>query len=131
MVDTERSIAFYQWLGLSVAARSLNQGPEQERLDAVRGAVVEVTALNPAEVQIPHLELLCYGTATSRTAMTTRSNHVGTTRLVLEAGSAAVLEKLCAGAADRLVSPGPVSQEDGSLAALLRDPDGHNLLLLA
>jgi catechol 2,3-dioxygenase-like lactoylglutathione lyase family enzyme len=131
VADSGRSIAFYQRLGLSVAAQSLNQGPEQERLDAVHGAVVEVTALNPAEVQTPHLELLRYGTATSRTAMTTRSNHVAATRLVLETGSAAVLAELCAGAADRLVSPGPVSQEDGSLAALLRDPDGHNLLLLA
>jgi catechol 2,3-dioxygenase-like lactoylglutathione lyase family enzyme len=131
VADTERSIAFYQRLDLSVAGRSLNQGPEQERLDAVRGAIVEVTALNPAGMQTPHLELLCYRAATSRTAMTTRSNHVAATRLVLETGSAAVLAELCAGAAGRLVSPGPVSQEDGSLAALLRDPDGHNLLLLA
>ncbi len=59
VADSAASIAFYEGLGLRVAARSLNTGPEQERLDAVKHARVEVTALEP-EQTTPHLELLCY-----------------------------------------------------------------------
>src|SRR5262249_53557866 len=59
--DTARSVAFYQQvLGFSVAGGSLNRGREQEQLDAVPAAVVEVTALDPGSDNPPHLELLCY-----------------------------------------------------------------------
>jgi catechol 2,3-dioxygenase-like lactoylglutathione lyase family enzyme len=45
---TAASVAFYrEVLGFSIAGRSLNRGWEQEQLDAVPGAVVEVTALHP------------------------------------------------------------------------------------
>ena len=45
---TTLSAAFYrQVLGFSVVGGSLNRGREQEQLDAVPGAVVEVTALDP------------------------------------------------------------------------------------
>ena len=42
------------------ASRSLNQGPEQARLDAMDAPVLEVTGLRPPGGAPPHLELLCY-----------------------------------------------------------------------
>jgi catechol 2,3-dioxygenase-like lactoylglutathione lyase family enzyme len=54
VANSAASIAFYEALGLRVAARSLNRGPGQELLDAVLHAQVEVTALEP-EQAAPHL----------------------------------------------------------------------------
>ena len=45
----------------TASGRSLNQGIEQERLDGVPGAKVEVTALRQRDAAgPPHLELLRY-----------------------------------------------------------------------
>jgi hypothetical protein len=66
---TAASAAFYQQvLGFSVVGGSLNRGREQEQLDAVPGAVVEVTALDPGSDHPPHLELLCYRSPSPREA---------------------------------------------------------------
>ncbi len=87
--DAARSIAFYQTMGFAVSARSLNQGPEQERLDDVAGVRVEVVSLVPREPS-PHLELLCYRAA-SQNGSTVRSNtDVAATRLILRVRRAAV-----------------------------------------
>ncbi len=60
VTDAEASIAWYRdRFGFSVAARELNWGVEQERLDGVVGARAEVVALRPAD-EPPHLELLAY-----------------------------------------------------------------------
>jgi catechol 2,3-dioxygenase-like lactoylglutathione lyase family enzyme len=57
--DTEASLAFYRdRLGMRVAGGSRNSGPEQERLNAVRGARLRVTALRAASG--PGIELLEY-----------------------------------------------------------------------
>lgn len=61
VADSDRSIAFYRdLLGFKVAARQLNHGQTQQRLDGVDGARVEVIALEPALAPTPHLELLGY-----------------------------------------------------------------------
>lgn len=60
VADTDRAITFYRGLGFSVMSRRINRGSEQERLDDVAGAVVEVTGLSPPGGAPPHLELLCY-----------------------------------------------------------------------
>lgn len=105
VADTAASVAFYDArLGMAVTARSINQGPEQERLDDTPGAVVEVTALSPADPASPHVELLCY-----------RAPRGG--RPMAEPGSASDI------AATRLVLEGDGSGES------LRDPDGHRLRL--
>ena len=87
VADTAPSVAFYQQvLGFSVAGGSLNRGQQQEQLDAVPGAVVEVTALDPGTDHPPHIELLCYrSVGPPRGAPAAlRCNDIAATRLTLE-----------------------------------------------
>jgi catechol 2,3-dioxygenase-like lactoylglutathione lyase family enzyme len=109
VADSAASIAFYEGLGLHVAARSLNTGPEQERLDAVNHAQVEVTALEP-EQTTPHVELLCYRSVTRGESTIVRSNDVAATRLIFDVD-------------------GP-SSESATPQGLI-DPDGHHLVISA
>ncbi len=102
--DTAASVAFYESLGFSVTARSLNVGSEQQRLDDVEEARVEVTGLQLPQ-PTPHLELLCYRQAASVRAARPEANDVAATRLVFEAASSAS-------------------------AASLVDPDGHRLVIV-
>jgi catechol 2,3-dioxygenase-like lactoylglutathione lyase family enzyme len=130
---TAASVAFYQQvLGFSVAERSLNRGREQEQLDAVAGAVVEVTALHPGADSPPHLELLRYrspGPPRGGPAAPA-SNDIVATRLTLEVDDLPALENRLAAAGVRFISPGIVALRDNRPALLIRDLDGHTLLLL-
>jgi catechol 2,3-dioxygenase-like lactoylglutathione lyase family enzyme len=120
VADTAASVSFYERLGFVVAARSLNQGAEQEGLDAVSGARVEVTALQQAAEVVPHLELLSYVSppAVRSAPSALRSNDVAATRLVLD--------PVRGGEPDRASGvPG-----GGTGVAMLHDPDGHGLVLL-
>lgn len=115
VTDAGRSIAFYRdTLGLRVGARQLNSGPEQDRLDGLTDARVDVVALQPQQ-QTPHVELLAYHTPPGRRGPPLRPNDIAATRLVFEVtglpDSAATLA-------------------DGSRAVLIHDPDGHLLLLI-
>lgn len=103
VTDSARIIDFYQMLGFSVTGGSLNRGPEQQRLDGVADAIVEVTALASA-ASPPHLELLCYRAAAQRPAAPPDSNDIAAVRLVLET-------------------------DEKRPMALIRDPDGHALFL--
>ena len=105
VADTGRSIEFYTGLGLSLGPRQVNTGPEQDRLDALSQARVDVVALRPRAMETPHVELLGYQHPKGRAA----PPGIMPSRLVL------------------LVDQTP----DGSSAATLRDPDGHELLLVA
>jgi catechol 2,3-dioxygenase-like lactoylglutathione lyase family enzyme len=105
--DSAASIAFYEGLGLRVAARSLNAGLEQARLDAVEAAQVEVTALETKQ-NTPHLELLSYRSAPRSEATMSRSEDA---RLVFEANG----------------SPG----DSATTSQGLIDPDGHHLVMSA
>jgi catechol 2,3-dioxygenase-like lactoylglutathione lyase family enzyme len=107
VADSAASIAFYEALGLHVAARSLNTGPAQERLDAVTHAVVEVTALEPVQAT-PHVELLCYRSGTRSESTIACSNDVAATRLIFDVD-------------------GPSSKS--STRQGLIDPDGHHLVI--
>lgn len=106
--DSARSIAFYAALGLRVASRSLNSGGEQARLDGIPAPEVEVTALAPPQAT-PHLELLCYRSATPDRTIAVDDNDVAATRLIF--------------AANRGASGNPVSRQ------ALIDPDGHHLVI--
>ncbi len=115
VAEVERSIAFYQdTLGLRVTARQLNHGPEQDRLDGLDSAEVEVVALEPQQ-GTPHVELLAYRAPPVRPARQLRPCDIAATRLVLE------VEGLTNEA---------VALADGSRALLTHDPDGHALLLI-
>lgn len=108
--DNAASLAFYEGLGLRVAARSLNTGIEQERLDAVKAPRVEVTTLEP-EQATPHIELLSYRSVLRGETNVVHSEDVAATRLVFEAN-------------------GPSAE--GAIAPQgLIDPDGHHLVILA
>jgi catechol 2,3-dioxygenase-like lactoylglutathione lyase family enzyme len=111
--DSAASVAYYQALGLHLAARSFNHGPAQERLDDVPGAEVDVVALAPPD-PTPHLELLCYrghGSASTRPPPRRKANDMADTRLVYAH------------------SPVPGAADDA--ARSMRDPDGHALLIIA
>jgi catechol 2,3-dioxygenase-like lactoylglutathione lyase family enzyme len=109
VADSAASIAFYEALGLRVAARSLNTGLEQERLDAVSDAEVEVTALEP-EQATPHVELLCYRSVARGERTVVGSNDVAATRLIFDVNA-------------------PSSARATSQALI--DPDGHRLVISA
>lgn len=128
VADTARSVAFYARLGLRRVGGSLNRGPEQDKLDDVAGAVVEVTSLAPPQNSTPHVELLCYRNGADRSLPPSATNDIAATRLILEVQNGAMLDALCAQNADAVWS-GPVRLECGIKRAMLRDPDGHLLCL--
>lgn len=116
--DAARSRRFYvSRLGLRELSHSVNQGPEQQRLDGLREDVVDVIGLAGASSITPHLELLGYHPATAPAAVApTAVRDAASARLVFEV--------------TRLADERGMRLEDGSLAAQLLDPDGHRLLLL-
>ncbi|MGE7416014.1 VOC family protein [Methylobacterium tarhaniae] len=130
VAETARSVAFYESLGLRVASRSLNTGPEQARLDAVADPTVEVTGLGFPDGRPPHVELLCYRGDHPRPASSLAPDAIAATRLVIAMTDAEALAAACAAHAGRLVSAGPVPRPGGA-DALLRDPDGHLVWLTA
>ncbi len=112
VADTDKSVAFYEGLGLRVASRTINRGKAQAGLDALCEPQVEVTALRPPHIW-PHVELLCYWPPAPDPAMSTASNDISATRLVFQ----------CSG-------PSRDRQHD-RVGTSECDPDGHRLLLLA
>jgi catechol 2,3-dioxygenase-like lactoylglutathione lyase family enzyme len=126
--NTAASLAFYESLGLSPTVRSLNVGPEQARLDNVQNPAVEVTALTPPQAT-PHVELLCYRGKFDRHVPAWNIDDITSTRMVFTIDNRAVLESLCARMSGALLL-GPY--RDAKLwRAMLRDPDGHLILLEA
>jgi len=130
IADTRRSVMFYKQLGLSRIGSSLNHGSEQDELDGIAEAFVEVTALALPMNSTPHIELLCYRDAGAKEWAPPNTNDVAATRLVLAVDNNEILRELCAQCSHALLS-GPVQFENGALRAMLRDPDGHLLCLEA
>jgi catechol 2,3-dioxygenase-like lactoylglutathione lyase family enzyme len=128
VADTSRSVAFYSRLGLARAASSLNVGREQEKLDNLPGAIVEVTALVPPMQAVPHVELLCYRSNFGRRELFPNRNDVAATQLVFEADRNA-LDAIVALNRDTIISSSTISEGEEIQAVLLRDPDGHLLCI--
>lgn len=134
VADTERSLAFYgDTLGLRIAGTSENYGTEQEHLNNVFGARLRITSLRAQHG--PGIELLEYlapgdGREYPRDAKSNDA-YCWTTTLICSSDDAlgARLQKQHA----RWISPGWIGgvEEDvgTSMAAELRDPDGHALVL--
>lgn len=126
VTDLDATLSFLTGiLGLSVAARGLNAGPEQGRLDGVDDPEVDVIALEPP-VPAPHVELLHYRRpATHRpTPAPFGPRDRATTRFVFSAvDPAAVAQGVRAAGLPARVSG------DGS-AAYAAGPDGHGMVFV-
>jgi catechol 2,3-dioxygenase-like lactoylglutathione lyase family enzyme len=109
--DTACSLTYYRALGLRETQRTLNQGPEQDRLDGLSEASVEVTALGFAAAG-PHLELLCYRSPPRPAGAKVKNNAVAATRLVLQTKPLGM--RSCE-----------------AFPQTVADPDGHHLLMMA
>lgn len=134
VADTGASLRFYRdLLGLAVAGGSENHGEEQARLNGVEGAHLRITTLRAARG--PGVELLEYlaprdGRPYPPDARPNDLVHWQTTVLVPAVEGARDAARV-AGAA--VVSRGVAELRGSPLglarAALVRDPDGHALLL--
>jgi len=133
--STERSISFYRdVIGLSVDGGGVNTGVTQEQLDNAFGAVVRITGLRPDSSESPGLEFLQYITPSGgRPApINLRPNDLVLTRTVIEVDDLdGVLIKLDGGGVT-FISPQvvPVTGEPWSKGLMVKDPDGHAVLLV-
>jgi catechol 2,3-dioxygenase-like lactoylglutathione lyase family enzyme len=132
VADTERSEAFYEkLLGMGVAYEAVNRGSTQESLDGTFGAVVQITGLRPPAETGPGVEFLEYRTpATGRPApVDTESNDLAHVELAFKVDDLDGLVAKLRDARAPFVSPDAVDLGDGMYAAMVRDPDGHAILL--
>jgi catechol 2,3-dioxygenase-like lactoylglutathione lyase family enzyme len=135
VADTDRSLACYRdVLGLRVAGRSENWGPEQERLNDVAGARLRITTLRAATG--PGVELLEYQTPRNGRPIPddTRANDLVHWRTTLVARDADAFGFVSRGSACDISSAHAVAtshRELGFTRALPgHDPDGHAMQLV-
>lgn len=102
VTDLPPSLAFYEQLGFRVVSRSHNQGIEQQRLDGIADADVDVVGLAAALDEPPRLELLCY-----------RTHAAGAVSM----------------APDDMAADRTVIETEAGETALVQDPSGHRLVL--
>ena len=131
VADTARSTAFLeQAFGLKLGSRSENQGAEQARMDAVPDASVTVSGLMPEHAP-PHVELLGYHVGSRLLIDTaTTSCYIAATHIVLETTDLASIVETLTVLRAPFISPGVVTLEDGALAVMVLDPDGHRLVVI-
>jgi catechol 2,3-dioxygenase-like lactoylglutathione lyase family enzyme len=137
VADTESSLRFWRdALDLEIAGASENWGPEQERLNAVFAARLRITGLR-APGGGPGVELLEYlspsdGRDTPRDLAASDLAHW---HVRLEVGDPEAEAAAARRGGGRWISPGSVELADRRLGyrrgALVRDPDGHGVLLSA
>jgi len=130
VADLDASIHFYtQALGLRLGPPSVNQGPEQARLDGLDDPVVDIATLTTAEGG-PHLELLSYRRPKSRaTPLKTNVNDIAATRLAILTNALDLVLKRAMRTGATMVSRGVVDTPTAR-RVWLRDPDGHFLELV-
>ncbi|HET6342884.1 MAG TPA: VOC family protein [Gemmatimonadota bacterium] len=128
--DTERSLPFYRdHLGFRVAGESENYGPEQERLNAVRGARLRITGLRAPSG--PGIEFLDYLTPADGRPMPEdeRASDLFHWETTLDACDPGAVASGLRSAGAEFVSAGLVTLPGDELgfreAFLVRDPDGH------
>jgi len=132
---TERGLKYYRdLLGLKVAGESMNFGTEQEHLNNVAGARLRITGLKAASG--PGIEFLEYlaprdGRPYPADARASDLYHWQTHLVTSDAGTATARTRE---GKYRFISAGVVAMPDGTLGfakgLLLRDPDGHAMLLI-
>lgn len=126
--DAERSILYYELLGLRAWSRGLNRGIEQQHLDDLTDVEVDVVAMQPAAARTPHLELLGYREPLGRANSSAAITAIAADRLVWQTENVDVLLDALtdAGFPDAIIASGYIG---GATIAMLRDPDGHLLVL--
>jgi len=134
VADTARSLRFYRdALGLRVAGESENYGTEQEHLNNVFGAHLRITGLRAAAG--PGVELLEYlSPRDGRPAPADlRANDLAHWQTMLHAGDIGAATAGAIAAGGGATSPTIVERDDAAFrikrARLIRDPDGHGLLV--
>lgn len=130
--DTDASLAFYRdVLGMAVAGTSENYGTEQEHLNNVFGARLRITALRAAAG--PGVELLEYLAPTDGRPYPPdeRANDIVHWQTIVGTADAESAGQALRAAHARFISPGVVALGDSARSALVRDPDGHAVLLHA
>ncbi|MHB2209964.1 VOC family protein [Methylobacterium sp. CM6257] len=124
VADLDAALAFLTGpLGLTVAERGLNQGPEQARLDGVDDPQVDVIALEPPD-PAPHVELLHYRKSAARHPPSFSPGDRATTRYVFSVADPHGLSR-------RLRDAGlaPQASADGT-AVYCAGPNGHGFLFV-
>lgn len=133
--NTDASLEFYRnLLGLYVAGESYNYGFEQEHLNNVFGAHLRVTSLRgPSGIGVEFLEYITPrdGRPVPESSSATDISHHETVLLV---DSIAGVNSALSGSKNYPVSVKQIPSSEllfhASQAELIRDPDGHQLLLL-
>jgi catechol 2,3-dioxygenase-like lactoylglutathione lyase family enzyme len=130
VADLDASRTFYiEALGFRLGSPSLNQGPEQARLDGLVDPVVDIATLTTPGPG-PHLELLHYRTPiSSRPPRTFAVNDIAAVRVVMHTAELDLLAERALAAGATRVSAGivPIAK---ARRVLLRDLDGHLLELV-
>jgi catechol 2,3-dioxygenase-like lactoylglutathione lyase family enzyme len=133
--DTGASLRFYRdGLGLKVAGESENYGIEQERLNNVFGARLRITGLTAGSG--PGIEFLDYlAPEDGRPAPAdTRSNDLIAWQTRLRTDDVRATLKRILPRTFALVSPGVVGLAESATSfreeVLVRDPDGHRVMLV-
>jgi MIP family channel proteins len=132
--DTGRDVGFYRnLLGFRIVGESLNYGSEQEGLTHVFGSRLLITSLRaPAGPGIEFLEYLTPRSGRSFPANTQQNDLWSwSTTLIVKDLPAAVAELRRQNATFISAEPEDVSPlgESGAKGVLIRDPEGHALLL--
>jgi len=134
VADTDASVGFYRdLLGFRVAGESENYGPEQERLNNVFGARLRITSLRVEAG--PAIELLEYLAPRDGRPFPpdTRANDLVHWQTKLRTGAIEQADDAIRAGRIRYISPGVVTLPDGRRGfregLLVRDPDGHAMLL--
>ena len=114
---------------MSVAGTSENYGTEQEHLNNVFGARLRITALRAASG--PGVELLEYLAPTDGRPypVDERANDLVHWQTIVRTTDASGAEQALRRARARFVSPGVVTLGDTARSTLVRDPDGHAVLV--
>ena len=134
--DTDASLKFYRdLLGMEVKGESLNVGTEQEHLDNVFGARVHVTGIR-SPVQTPGIEFLQYETPRGGRPMPedVKANDIVHWQTALVVDDVEAAAKRLQENNIRFVSNTVRTLPDDALgfekAVMIRDPDGHAMLLI-
>jgi catechol 2,3-dioxygenase-like lactoylglutathione lyase family enzyme len=137
VADTAQSLHFYRdLLGLDKKGESLNFGPTQEELSGVKNARVHITGLrydHPTAAGIEFLHYLVPSDGRPIPAGRSTSDRAYAHPVIFSDDLPALAAKLKE-AGVVFVSPGivPLRQRDSVFgsACLVRDPDGHDVLLV-